>query len=198
MTKNDDNRQRIGDAALRLFGDRGYAKTSIGDIAKEAGLLKGNLSYYFKTKAEMLEWVTEARKEELFGRINADLQPDASAPECLTQFLNAVERSAPELARVGCPVGTLCSELSKDDPDLQPYAARILEGLHVWLTQQFGRLVPEQEAQAHAEYLLALAQGAALLAHAYRDPAVVLRQIAHARLWLQTIVAGTEAHDDKK
>ena len=39
--------------ALQLFMERGYAETSIGDVAEQAGLLKGNLSYYFKTKAEL-------------------------------------------------------------------------------------------------------------------------------------------------
>ena len=52
--KGADNRDRIVAAALDLFMERGYAETSIGDVAETAGLLKGNLSYYFKTKASSL------------------------------------------------------------------------------------------------------------------------------------------------
>ena len=185
--KGSENRQRIVKVALHLFNERGYANTSIADIAEQAGLLKGNLSYYFKTKAEMLECVTQARKEELFGRLQLRLHPDASAQEALEQFLQTVEASAPELARIGCPVGSLCSELGKDDPDLQPYAAHILEALRLWLQQQFCRIVPLTEAQNHAEYLLTLMQGAAVLAHAYRDSDLVLRRVAAARAWLATI-----------
>lgn len=189
--KGGENRQRIVAAALHLFSERGYAETSIADIAAQAGLLKGNLSYYFKTKAEMLECVTQARKEELFGRLQTRLRPDASAPEALEQFLQTVEASAAELARIGCPVGSLCSELGKDDPVLQPYAAHILEALRGWLAQQFCRVVSPFEAQDHAEHLLALMQGAAVLAHAYRDPDLVLRRVAAARVWLKTIVPGS-------
>jgi TetR/AcrR family transcriptional repressor of nem operon len=189
---SEQNRQRIIDAAHRLFGERGYAGTSIGDVAEQAGLLKGNLSYYFKTKAELLEWVTVARQAELLGRLAAGLAPDASAMDSLEKFLQVTEASAAELARVGCPVGTLCSELGKNDPALQPYASRVLEALHGWLATQFERLVPADLAGAYAEQLLAQLQGAAVLAHAYRDPGVVHRQVQQARRWLLAIPTAPE------
>lgn len=189
-TKGPANRQRIVQAALHLFMERGYAETSIGDVAEHAGLLKGNLSYYFKTKAEMLDAVSHARMEELFGRLMQDLPSDASAAQALEKFLQVTENSAEELARVGCPIGTLASQLGKSDPALQPYASRILEAMQAWLKEQFLRLGPAKEAPARAEHLITLMQGAAVMAHAYRDPSVVHRQAAHARQWLLSCGAG--------
>jgi len=190
--KGEDNRQRIIETALRLFSENGYAETSIADIAAQAGMLKGNVSYYFKTKAELLQWITQAREEQLFRRLHDGLSPDATAHECLEQFLRVTEASAEEFARVGCPVGTLCSELGKEDPALQPYASRILKALQSWLEHQFGRLLPAEAASEHAEHLLALLQGAAIMAHAYHDPDLVVRRVHTARIWLRSILIHEE------
>lgn len=185
--KGPANRQRIVDAALHLFMERGYAETSIGDIAEQAGLLKGNLSYYFKTKSEMLEAVSGARMEELFGRLQQRLPENATPQQALSAFVQVTEDSAAELARVGCPVGTLASQLGKTDPSLQPYASRILQALLEWLTAQFSRSLPVATAAAHAEMLLTMMQGAAVMAHAFRDPALVERQALAAHQWLDTV-----------
>lgn len=188
VSKGTANRQRIVDAALDLFMERGYAETSIGDIAEQAGLLKGSLSYYFKTKADMLEAVSDARLQELFGRLQARLPDQATPEQALTAFVQVTEDSAAELARVGCPVGTLASQLGKTDPALQPYASRILQAMLAWLTAQFSRALPAPAAAAHAEVLLTMMQGAAVMAHAFRDPALVERQAAAARQWLRSVL----------
>ena len=186
-SKGMANRQRIVDAALHLFMERGYAETSIGDVAEQAGILKGNLSYYFKTKSDMLEAVSDARMQELFGRLRARLPDNATAEQALSAFVQVTEDSAAELARVGCPVGTLASQLGKTDPALQPYASRILQALLEWLVAQFSRSLPAPAAAAHAELLLTMMQGAAVIAHAFRDPALVERQALAARQWLKTV-----------
>lgn len=192
-TKGPANRQRIVEAALHLFMERGYAETSIGDVAEQAGLLKGNLSYYFKTKADMLEAVAEARMQELFGRLQVRLPENAAPQQALFAFVQVTEDSAAELARVGCPVGTLASQLGKTDPALQPYASRILQALLEWLTAQFSRALPAPEAGAHAEMLLTMMQGAAVMAHAFRDPGLIHRQAASARAWINSVVGDPQS-----
>lgn len=187
-SKGTANRQRIVDAALDLFLERGYAETSIGDIAEQAGLLKGNLSYYFKTKSDMLEAVSDARMQELFGRLQARLPDQATPKQALNAFVQVTEDSAAELARVGCPVGSLASQLGKTYPALQPYASRILQAMLEWLTTQFSRALPAPAAAAHAEVLLTMMQGAAVMAHAFRDPALVERQATAARGWLCSVL----------
>jgi AcrR family transcriptional regulator len=50
-----DTRQRILDVALELFGEHGYAGTSIADITKRLGMSKAALYYHFAAKDEILE-----------------------------------------------------------------------------------------------------------------------------------------------
>jgi AcrR family transcriptional regulator len=183
--KAESGRERIVEAALRLFTQRGFAASSIADVAEEAGVLKGNLAYYFRTKAELLEAAAQALSEAYMARITHDLPSDASADECLERFLRTIEDAAPELAESGCPIGSLCTELGRSEPALQVHASSVLRGVQDWLTTQLERLLTQPaHGAACAEQLLSQLQGASLLSHAYRDPALLQRQVGLVRHWL--------------
>ncbi|MFT7617949.1 MAG: AcrR family transcriptional regulator, partial [Planctomycetota bacterium] len=53
--KAEKTRQLILDVALRLFEERGYDKTSMRLIAKEAGVSVGNAYYYFASKENLVQ-----------------------------------------------------------------------------------------------------------------------------------------------
>jgi AcrR family transcriptional regulator len=53
MPASHDPRQRLVQAALKLFAIRGYHNTSISDILKESGCTRGLLYYYFSSKEEL-------------------------------------------------------------------------------------------------------------------------------------------------
>lgn len=57
-------RDRILDASLTLFNDKGPDRVTTAEIARAVGINEGNLYYYFKTK--------EALLQALFGRLEAD------------------------------------------------------------------------------------------------------------------------------
>jgi AcrR family transcriptional regulator len=47
----------ISEAALKVFGDRGFSRTRMEDIAKEAGIGKGTIYEYFRDKVDILNYV---------------------------------------------------------------------------------------------------------------------------------------------
>jgi AcrR family transcriptional regulator len=49
-----DREHDILEVAGRIFFERGYGSTSIGEIASEVGLLKGSLYHYISSKEELL------------------------------------------------------------------------------------------------------------------------------------------------
>ena len=56
ITKDpEERRNEILDAAGHLFITKGYNSVSILDIAKEIGVAKGTIFYYFKSKEELLD-----------------------------------------------------------------------------------------------------------------------------------------------
>ena len=188
MTETPDTRSRVVAAASRLFAMRGFNATSIADVAAESGLLKGNLAYYFKTKNDLLEAVVEARAKALWDELVAPGQPGEEARDTIARLLVHVRASADELAQYGCPVGGLSTELGKTDAALHTNAAGLLLKVEGFLHEAFARALPNEVAARLAEQLLSRLQGAAVVAQARRDPAVVRRQVDDAEAWLDTVL----------
>jgi TetR/AcrR family fatty acid metabolism transcriptional regulator len=52
--RTDDKRQRILDAAVRVFARKGYFASRVSDVAKAAGIADGTVYLYFKSKDDVL------------------------------------------------------------------------------------------------------------------------------------------------
>lgn len=73
-------RERIADAARRLFGTRGYGATSIEAIAEEAGVAVRTVYSAFGAKREILSlicerWLEDAGARELAGEVLGEPDP---------------------------------------------------------------------------------------------------------------------------
>lgn len=67
-----DNRlAAVLDAAAGLFAQRGYAATSMRDIAQAASMLPGSLYYHFAAKEDLLAAVYEAGVREIVAAVRA-------------------------------------------------------------------------------------------------------------------------------
>lgn len=69
-----EKKQKILDASLKEFAEHGYDKASTNRIVKEAGIGKGMLFYYFKSKKDLYEFLAEYSLdfvvEKYFSRID--------------------------------------------------------------------------------------------------------------------------------
>jgi len=65
IEQGDATREALLAAARGLFGDRGYAGTSLDEIARKAGVTKGAFYHHFSGKQELFLAVFEAVKKEL-------------------------------------------------------------------------------------------------------------------------------------
>ena len=88
------------------------------------------------------------------------------------------------MARLGCPYGTLAQELEKRDDALARSARRIFAVQGKWMTRQC-REAGATDPDALALELLAGMQGAALLAHALRDPRVLKARLDALVRWVR-------------
>ena len=55
--RKEDRPQEITEAALAAFAEKGYAATRVDDVARRAGVSKGLLYLYFKTKEDLFKAV---------------------------------------------------------------------------------------------------------------------------------------------
>jgi AcrR family transcriptional regulator len=56
-SRRTDTRTRILAVGLRLFADRGYASTSLREIAEELGVTKAALYFHYKTKEDIVSGI---------------------------------------------------------------------------------------------------------------------------------------------
>jgi TetR/AcrR family transcriptional regulator, transcriptional repressor for nem operon len=88
------------------------------------------------------------------------------------------------LARGGCPVGSLCSELHKGDGMLAEGASRPFAALLEWIESQFEALGKRKEKRALALLLLSALQCVSLLANNFNDPDMVILEGDLLKAWI--------------
>lgn len=87
-TARTDTRQRILDVAAHLFATRGFAGTSIRDIADELGVTKAALYYHFESKEVLLKSIVA----QAFAAVNVvlDEQRNLTTREERDRFIRDV------------------------------------------------------------------------------------------------------------
>ena len=83
-----DAHGRLQEAALALYGERGFENTTVADIAERAGLTKRTFFRYFTDKREVL-FGGAAALQELFVREVAGAPASASPLDAVTAALEA-------------------------------------------------------------------------------------------------------------
>ena len=88
-------RRRLVEVATALFMRHGYRKTSIDDVAAEAGIAKGTVYLYFKTKADLLVATVRAEKLAYLERVRPLFDEGIDGRERLRRYLRmSVELTA--------------------------------------------------------------------------------------------------------
>lgn len=69
-------RRQIVDTAIRTIATRGFANTTLNDIAEEAGVSTGVITYHFRNKDDLIEQsirkLFEAPNEYVIGRVDQE------------------------------------------------------------------------------------------------------------------------------
>lgn len=190
-TKGSANRQRIVDAADRLFYSRGYNQTSFSDISDETGIPRGNFYYYFKTKEEILEAVVESRLAIFQSLLEQCEQKSAEPRERLLAFAEMPLANEEQVIQYGCPIGTLSSELVKDQVHelSKNRLTAVFDLLIDWCSEQFRLLGLETHARQHAMDLIARLQGNTLMANIYNDRFFLQRTTDDVKNWIKQITS---------
>src|SRR5580765_7556799 len=88
-----DSRDRLAQAALELYGERGFDNTTVAEIAKRAGLTERTFFRHFADKREVLFWGASALQDLLVRTLDA--VPVSTAP--IDAVAVAVEAAAAEI-----------------------------------------------------------------------------------------------------
>ncbi|WP_328289823.1 TetR/AcrR family transcriptional regulator [Nocardia aurantiaca] len=87
-----ERRQRFLDAAIQIFGERGYANCSLADVCTAAGLSKRQFYEEFQTREDVLvaayDQIQDQAAVALADALSA-VEPDPDPTETVTQALSA-------------------------------------------------------------------------------------------------------------
>ena len=140
-----DKRARILAAARALFGERGFERTSMSEVARAADVAQGTVFQYAATKPELLMMVAEA----LWGaHEQANTAPSRSAPaagETAAQIAALISPFVAAMCRWPEPTTWVAREIlfGADMPHRQRVLARV-EGLE----EQIAALLRDHRAGA--------------------------------------------------
>lgn len=188
-------RGRILDAASRLFYQNGYNATGLDSIIAEAGVTKGNFYYHFKTKQELAAATVEWYKQGAYRDLHIQpVFPGEGPLEILFRVLGRlVDRtvSTDEGCGIrGCYFGNLALELSINSEVVR----RALEGVFremrgamtglLLQAREAGEIDPGIDPQQAASLVLALIEGAVMMAKTTQDDGEARRALEFIKGWL--------------
>ena len=178
-------RERLVAAAQLILHQQGVEKTTIADIATMADVPVGNVYYYFKTKDLLVDAAIEAHTHNVETML-AELGRHRTPRARLKGFVRAFAGQVDLVARYGCPLGTLCSELDKreDAPDRD--ASTLFALLIDWSEQQF-RDMGARDPRDLAVALVAAYEGTALLTNTFRNPDLMAREARRLERWIDSL-----------
>lgn len=112
-TKAPSTKDRILDAAERLFAQKGFAQTSLRDITAEAGVNLAAVNYHFQSKEHLIAAVFERRigplNEQRLAMLDQLEREAAGGPVPIEGILRAVME--PVLRMVRTPEGACAANL---------------------------------------------------------------------------------------
>jgi TetR/AcrR family transcriptional repressor of nem operon len=168
-------RDRIVASAAELMYRHGVAGTSTPAVRDAAGVSSSQIYHYFADKDDLTRAVIAYQSEAVLSH-QAPLLTTLDSLDALRAWRDVVLDAAREHNGVGgCPLGSLSSELSDDDPRARDALAAgftawsdaIRTGLAAMIDN--GTLRPETDPDSLALALLAAVQGGLLLAQARRS-----------------------------
>ena len=169
MAAGKDKKQRIVDAAMRLFYAKGYARTSLTDVAENCDMAHGNLTYYFKSKEALAEAVIAAYHLKITSWHTQASQ--AATPQGrLVLWVDYYRELCLDVLDWGCPFGRLLLDFKQQSESLGELAGQLYYQMLQWVTMQFAAYPGgEESAGRRARNLVSRAQGISVLALVIRE-----------------------------
>lgn len=175
-------RERILQEAEHIIHLKGYNHACLDEIADACGMTKGNLIHHYGSKAELALAVLDYKIKEFQSRKVEPVCAQAVPEDAVAEMFAAAGRVFDgNGCKAGCFVGNIALEMSDLDETFRlkvaAFFAEWAEGLAACLERckAKGYFKPELDARAASESIVALYEGAMMLARSRRDATVFSR-----------------------
>src|SRR5215472_9317423 len=167
--RREATRSSVLGAARKEFAARGFAATTIDDIAKRAGVAKGAVYHHFGAKEEIFERVLDAIFVEIAAQLRAAATPGSGLVESMVKgteiYLECV--TAPGVNRIVLVDGPAVLGWNKWREIDQRHFGRMLKAP---LAQMLGARLGAANVEAQFHLLTGAITEAALISAAAKSP----------------------------
>jgi TetR/AcrR family transcriptional repressor of nem operon len=170
MPKTSDAKKRLMDAAKQLIWSSSYGGTSVDSICERAGVKKGSFYYFFRSKSDLAVAALEEDWKQKKPSYDALFSPITSPLNRLQNYFENVlayqSNTKKEMGYVlGCPMFTLGSEISTQDPAIRKKVQEILEHRIKYIESALRDakaegLIKVRDSKSTARAIFAMLQGA--------------------------------------
>jgi len=207
MTKRSaqgaETRLRMIQAAADLFHKQGVHATSPDDVIEASNTGKSQFYHYFKNKEGLVHEVLQTHLEAIRAG-TAPIKYEIESWEDLNRwFMAHLELQKRFRMRRGCPFGTIGNGLTENDELIRQDLSLIFEVVKNKLAAFFVRENAKgsiEDAEALADYCIAIVQGAMLMGKIKRSSQLVeklvgealhhVRRLAIAHPWVAPAAGG--------
>ena len=160
---SEDKRERILNEAVALFGARGYAGTSLSDIAVAAEISKAGLLHHFSSKEALFVQVLQRRDDDFNRGILEAVEADDTWAK-FEAFVQLVEYNSRHRELVAIYTAAAMSVLDAEHPAHSWFAQHLMAAVtsfEGWLERgkELGVVRPEAPSRLIARTLTALSDG---------------------------------------
>jgi TetR/AcrR family transcriptional repressor of nem operon len=194
MTKGEQTRKRIVEAAAPIFNKRGYEGSSLNDLMEATGLKKGGIYRHFSSKEELAAEAFDYTWEAAWNARLLRVDEKANGIEKLKQLVaNFVDHRSPVAG--GCPI--LNTAIDADDGN-SVLRAHVLKALRSWVArlqaivkqaQMRGEAGDGVDPKAVATLIVASLEGALMMSRLERNDEPLRRVQQHLNQYLESEVA---------
>lgn len=177
MAKQKLDEETIVLEALKLFRSKSYHTTSMADIAKSCGILKGSLYHYFNSKEELMmkviQMVHKFFKKEVFS-ISYDT--DLSVTERMTKMMARAERIFID-QETGSVDGNIGVETALVIPEFRPIIQDFFEDFIEAIKNLYLSEFEEPKAKGLAIRSVSEIEGSLMLSRVFNDKKYVQKTL---------------------
>lgn len=122
--KSEVSREQVLQAAIDCLATKGFAHTSVGDIAERAGMSKGSVHYHFESKDDLLTHVLHHCLERIGTPVRAAWEQKAlSSTERIAGAISALRQTREDMGPEMRVVIDLMAQAVHDEQLRVPIAA---------------------------------------------------------------------------
>ncbi|WP_087017220.1 TetR/AcrR family transcriptional regulator [Thaumasiovibrio subtropicus] len=181
MRSAEFDRTEVLRAAMNIFIEKGYAKTSMQDLKKATGLHPGSIYCAFENKRGLLMAALSQYGEDSANNFQHHFREGDALLLGFKHFLDSVVYECERAEVRDCLLQKAMSELTKQDAEVEAYISGLMQQWHkgiackLNLAQERGEISADRDIEALSNFVVMSIYGIRTFSHTHPTPGTITK-----------------------